>query len=112
LIAGKLVVSAHDCSDGGIFVALAESAMAGNLGFEIQTDNNFRKDAFLFGENQSRVIVSVRPDMQASFEAQAGNFQLLGKVTASEFIVDNQLLMNVSAAKNLYDHALGHLIGG
>ncbi len=54
IIKSKIINSAHDISDGGLFIAVAESAMAGNLGFEIKTDPDFRKDAYLFGESQSR----------------------------------------------------------
>ena len=59
LIRAKLIVSAHDVADGGLYVALAESAMAGNLGFAIETDSEIRKDAFLFGEAQGRIVGSV-----------------------------------------------------
>ena len=72
LIQNKMVVSAHDVSDGGLFVALAESAMVRGLGFDISTEANYRKDAYLFGEAQSRVVVSVRPAMQGAFQKYLG----------------------------------------
>ena len=114
LISEKKVESAHDCSDGGLFVAIAESAMAGNVGFEVASDATFRKDAFWFGESQSRVVVSIIAEKQADFEetlkAAGTAFTLLGKVTDYEMRLDGQFLMTVTEAKTLYDNALGQLL--
>ena len=66
LIRRGLVQSAHDCSDGGLAVALAEScisAPSGRLGAVVQLPlGRLRRDALFFGESQSRVILSVKPD--------------------------------------------------
>ena len=59
LIKEDLIISAHDVSDGGLFITLLESSMANNLGFSINSADNIRKDAFLFGESPSRVVVSI-----------------------------------------------------
>src|SRR3546814_10676115 len=64
LIREKLIVSAHDVSDGGLYITLLESAMPNDFGFAIDTDSEIRKDAFLFGESQGRVVVSVKPANQ------------------------------------------------
>ncbi|MEY4904597.1 MAG: hypothetical protein RLZZ292_2412, partial [Bacteroidota bacterium] len=69
IFAAKLVNACHDVSEGGIFVTLMESAMARNLGFRIDIDDRYRSDAFLFGESQSRVIVSVSKENEATFKA-------------------------------------------
>jgi phosphoribosylformylglycinamidine synthase len=65
LIRGGLVQSAHDCSDGGLAVTLAESCISGPdrpLGAVVKlTQRRLRRDAILFGESQSRVVVSARP---------------------------------------------------
>ncbi len=55
-----LVKSAHDCSEGGLAIAIAESAVSGpvTLGAEISLESSIRKDALLFGESQSRIILS------------------------------------------------------
>jgi phosphoribosylformylglycinamidine synthase len=59
-----LVQSAHDCSEGGLAVALAEcclSAPTGPLGAEVTLDaKGLRRDSLLFGESQSRIILSVK----------------------------------------------------
>ena len=112
LIQQKLVQSAHDVSDGGLFVALAESAMPRNLGFEIATDReNYRLDAYLFGEAQSRLVVSVKPENQGEFQRFVGaNLKiphtLLGRVTNSDFLIDGQNILITKEAKHLYDNAL------
>lgn len=54
-----LLHSAHDCSDGGLAVALAESAIAGRLGFSGEIPLRGRLDAALFGEGPSRAVVSL-----------------------------------------------------
>ncbi len=54
-----LVLSAHDCSDGGLAVALTESCILGGVGFRGILDSASRWDAALFGEKQSRIVVSV-----------------------------------------------------
>lgn len=61
LIAGGLVHSAHDCSEGGLAVALAESCITGGIGARIALPAAGREDACLFGESQSRIIISVPP---------------------------------------------------
>jgi phosphoribosylformylglycinamidine synthase len=68
-IANNLIQSAHDISEGGLFISLLESAMPNNLGFDIAKQNTaLRNDAFLFGEAQSRIVVSVSSSNIAAFE--------------------------------------------
>ncbi len=61
VIAQGLASSAHDCSDGGVAVAVAESAIQGGLGAVIDGDVPSRWDAALFGESQSRIVLSAAP---------------------------------------------------
>jgi len=58
-----LVRSAHDVSEGGLAVAIAECCISGpqRLGAEIDMEASIRPDAWLFGESQSRIVLSVRP---------------------------------------------------
>jgi phosphoribosylformylglycinamidine synthase len=114
VIAQKLVQSAHDVADGGLYIALLESGMPKELGFDIETDKNFRKDAYLFGESQSRVVVSVSPEQQAAFEQalqnKGVNFTNLGKVTAHDCHIDGELFHAVTVAKKHYDTALEQIL--
>ncbi|MEW6065681.1 MAG: phosphoribosylformylglycinamidine synthase subunit PurL [Bacillota bacterium] len=61
-IQSGLIKSAHDCSEGGLAVALAECCISGGIGAEITMVRRFRGDALLFGESQSRIIISVNRD--------------------------------------------------
>ncbi|QKG79522.1 phosphoribosylformylglycinamidine synthase subunit PurL [Tenuifilum thalassicum] len=114
LISHNLVQSAHDVSDGGLFVALLESAMPRNLGFDITTDAEIRTDAFLFGEAQGRVVVSVSPSRETQFidymVSSKIPFTALGHVTKSEVRVDDISFGFISDLKNIYDTALEKLI--
>jgi phosphoribosylformylglycinamidine synthase len=58
LLKGVVVKSCHDVSDGGLFITLLESSMGKEKGFDIHTNPDIRKDAFLFGESQGRVVIS------------------------------------------------------
>jgi len=116
LIRAGLIQSAHDCSDGGLFVALTESAIAGNKGFDITTDESFRKDTFLFGEAQSRVVVTVTPEQQDAFIELMSNcktdFSLLGEVHADTIHVDNNDFGHFNYWKELYDNTIAKQMAG
>ena len=71
-----LIESSHDLSDGGLAVALAESAFGAGLGANINLDvfsEELSKEALLFAESHSRFVVSVKPENKAAFEAILGN---------------------------------------
>lgn len=116
LIARNLIQSAHDVSDGGLFIALLESAMPRNLGFDITTDAEIRTDAFLFGEAQGRIVVSVSPSRETQFidfmVASKVPFSTLGHVTKSEIRIDDVSYGFVADLKKVYDTSLEHLING
>lgn len=114
LIQQGLIQSAHDCSDGGLFVALAESAMAGNLGFDIDTDSSIRKDAFLFGEGQSRIVVTVKIENEDAFTemllSSNAEFSCLGVVDGKEAVIDGESFGTVEDLKTRYDSAIGKIV--
>ncbi len=110
LIATKLIKSAHDLSEGGLFIAVLESAMINNLGFEITTCESIRKDACLFGEGQSRVVVSIDANAKDSFESflNANNIpnRFLGTVKGKNILIDDENFGSISEFKDLYDTAI------
>ena len=114
LIKERVIQSAHDCADGGLFITLLESAMPNGLGFDISSDETIRKDAFLFGEAQSRVIVSVKKSDEDKFidlmMASRAEFEYLGDVKGKEMIIDDESFGTVSEAKAIFDSALGDLL--
>lgn len=114
LIKNELVESAHDCSEGGLFISLLESAMVNKKGFTIETKASFRKDAFLFGEAQSRVVVSVKAENKAAFEkaVDATKMQLLGQVTKTEdMLIDGVNFGKVREYNTSYNNVLQSELG-
>jgi phosphoribosylformylglycinamidine synthase subunit PurL len=95
LIRDDLLQSAHDCSEGGVAVALAESCISGpgrSFGAVIKlTRGRLRKDAVLFGESQSRVVVSAKPVHREAIigHARKGGVpaEVIGAVSGDRLIV-------------------------
>jgi phosphoribosylformylglycinamidine synthase len=109
LIENQLIASAHDISEGGLFVNLLESSFQKGLGFDVQTaDDKIRKDAYWFGESQSRVVVTVDPQNAEAFKAACGNhpYSIIGNVTGNSIRVDGDHWGDVEYWKNLYDQAI------
>ena len=114
LIKKGLVASAHDVSEGGLFVTLLESAFNRNLGFDVvASDYSIRKDGYWFGEAQSRVVVSVSKENAAAFKAFLGGhpYEELGFVTSHAVEVDGMEWGNIDFWKNKYDTAIERLLG-
>jgi phosphoribosylformylglycinamidine synthase len=88
--------------------------MPNGLGFRIETDEEIRKDAFLFGESQSRVVVSVSAEkLDAFVEMMADtdvDFVNLGEVTADDIIIDDQAYGSIIEYKEAYDNAIGKMM--
>ena len=110
LIKNKHVNAVHDIADGGLFVTLTEMSIPNDLGFDIVTDSEVREDAFLFGEGQGRVIVTVNEDQEDDFlEMMMGagvSFTLLGHVTKGKMVVDEEHFGFIDEAKELFNTAL------
>ena len=109
-----MIASAHDVSEGGLFISLLESAMYRNLGFEIETDIDIRKDAYLFGESQGRVVVSVEPKNEDAFieymTKSKAVFTLLGTVRGKEIIIDGESFGKVSDYKKANDNVIDEIM--
>ncbi|GAO44175.1 phosphoribosylformylglycinamidine synthase II [Flavihumibacter petaseus NBRC 106054] len=114
LIRDKKIVSAHDLSEGGLFIALVEAGCYRNLGFDITTDAAIRKDAYLFGEGQSRVLVSVSKGQEAAFEQSLSgkSFRKLGTVTSGAVKIDGEAWGQIGEWKTAYDTAIEKLLAG
>lgn len=114
IIKQDIIASANDCADGGLFIAVLESAMASDLSFHINTDKKIRKDAFLFGEAQSRVIVSIDPSQKNELEdfltKQNLPFTEIGKVAQKEIKIDGVSYGNCHEYKRHYDNVLSNIM--
>lgn len=104
-----LVASAHDVSEGGVAVALAECCFLApeqRLGCDIHLESTGRKDFLLFGEEQSRIVISVAPRNVARVEQLAQELdvpaQRIGTVTASEFKINESIHLQVSELEHAY----------
>lgn len=110
----KQVQSVHDVSDGGILANLLESAMPRGLGFSVQSNAAIRTDAWLFGEAQSRVIVSVRTEQKAAFERflseAATPFEFLGEVTGASVHVNGEDWGSVASWKRRFETVLDEIM--
>jgi len=87
----RLLSSAHDCSDGGLAVALAESCFSSLdrkvIGADIEVEaGELSSEALLFGESPSRIIVSFKPENMERIKELAGDcpFEVIGKIGGSD----------------------------
>lgn len=94
LIEKDLITSASPVSKGGLFFSMLRAGMPSGLGFDITTDAEIRKDAFLFGESMGRIIVGVNPAKEDDFvdfvESAKVPFFAVGHVTKGEVRVDDE----------------------
>ena len=114
LIQNNYLNAAHDISDGGLYTCLIEMGLVSGLGFDIVSDSEVRKDAFLFGESQSRVIVTVTEDYEEEFLDMVGEHDvpvtLLGHVTKGKLVVDGEHFGFIEDIRPLYENAIGDVM--
>ncbi|MDG5799833.1 phosphoribosylformylglycinamidine synthase subunit PurL [Marinilabiliaceae bacterium ANBcel2] len=110
LISNNLVRSVHDVSNGGLFFTLLECSAPLEFGFDITSDAEIRKDAFLFGESQSRVVVTVSSEKQDDFVDfmvdNSFSFSILGHVTKGEVRIDDESYGFIKSLKKSFENQL------
>ena len=119
LIRLGLVESAHDCSEGGIAVALTESCMSGSglLGAQVTIETGTqRPDFLLFGEDQSRIIISVKPGKANEVTKIAAKHgvptSILGKVHANpELEIKGYIKLDLELAQRRYEESIPKRMG-
>lgn len=113
-IRGGLLQSAHDVSDGGLITALVESALPRGLGFHVAANPAVRPDAWMFGETQSRVLVSVRSEQAAPLERflrdRGQAFEALGAVVGDVVVVNGQDWGNLAEWQRVYESVLPQIM--
>ncbi|MBK3517146.1 phosphoribosylformylglycinamidine synthase subunit PurL [Carboxylicivirga marina] len=116
MIKDGLVRSVHDVSNGGLFFSLLESSIPLEFGFDITSDAEIRKEAFLFGESQSRVVVSVSPEKQDDFVdfmmSTQVPFSILGHVTKGEVRIDDESYGYIDELKLAFEQRLENWVQG
>ena len=115
-VAQAILHSAHDCSDGGLAVALAESCIAGNIGFTASFVLTARWDAALFGETESRIIVSLPEDRLTHLEKLCSDegvpSVMLGRVGGGRLTLGSILDLDLHDADDAWSGGLERAVGG
>ena len=113
-ILSGLVRSAHDCSEGGVAVTLAESCMAGGLGADVHLHDELHPVASLFGETQSRIVVSIaEPDAEAfvsSLIAREVPYSVIGTVGGDRFTICERLDLTLDELREAFEPTLERLV--
>jgi phosphoribosylformylglycinamidine synthase len=108
--------SAHDCAEGGIAIALAESAIAGGIGFAVSLPGDQPAHVGLFSESASRAVVSVAPERATQLEDAAAAAGVpcspLGETGGPRIVFDGLLEMSVDEVTAVYEDAIPKLLAG
>jgi phosphoribosylformylglycinamidine synthase len=115
IIKEKLIESAHDISEGGLTITLIEKGFNRNLGFDVTVDTAaFRKDAFWFGEAQSRVVITVSKTniekLKTKVSAANISFIELGIVTSDAIKINGENWGSINEWKEKYDTAIEKIL--
>lgn len=109
-IKAGIVKSAHDCSDGGLAVNLAESCISSGLGARIKIETDLPPAALLFSESQSRIVITVTKDNLAKVEELARKhaipFTKLGEVMGDRLIINNLIDLEVEEMKRRWQESI------
>ena len=122
LIQKGLISSAHDCSEGGLTVAVAESCFSyggQTLGATLSLESTLRNDTLLFGETQSRIVISFPKERANEIEDLATAFpvdlSLIGEVGGSDFTVtvngQEIIKQEINVLKEIWKTSLGSYAG-
>ena len=110
LIQAGLLHSAHDCSEGGLAVAVAESAIQGSLGFRGKLAPEGRWDAGLFGETPSRIAVSLAEGHLSEVERLCREeevpYMILGTVAGDRFAIPGLVDLPLASLDDAWSHGL------
>jgi phosphoribosylformylglycinamidine synthase len=116
MIRAGLVKSAHDCSDGGLAVALAECCVSSpsHLGAKVKLNQKIRADALLFGESQSRIVITVDEKDLGKTEEIAHSldipFERIGHVGGNTLDIEGMIDLPVEKLADAYDNAIQRIM--
>ena len=122
LIQKGLIQSAHDCSEGGLAIAVAEACFAAPeepLGAKLELESSLRGDTLLFGESQSRIVISFPEELTDQIKNLAlsynVDFSLIGITGGSKFTVSingqEYIKQEIESIKNIWKTSLGRYAG-
>ena len=108
--------SAHDCSDGGLAITLAECCIASGIGFQGTFSTSGRWDAALFGEEQSRIVVSLSPERQPDLaricREEGAEWTVLGDVGGSSLAIPEHVEVAVESMAAAWRGGLEQALSG
>lgn len=110
IIGQRLASSAHDCSDGGLAVALAECCILGGNGAVITIKDKMRTDALLFGESQSRIVISTARKNQEKIKTICKKFHApctaIGEIKGDSLVINNSIKVKVARLQEAHGKAI------
>ncbi|MBM7624342.1 phosphoribosylformylglycinamidine synthase subunit PurL [Sporohalobacter salinus] len=113
-IKSGLVKSAHDCADGGLAVAVAESCIAGDIGAKIEIKSELSTAELLFSESQSRILVSTAKEDVAQLKEIAVKHDIpiteLGQVTGERLAINNSVSLKIEELKEKWQTSIENKI--
>ncbi|MFC1919454.1 phosphoribosylformylglycinamidine synthase subunit PurL [Chloroflexota bacterium] len=103
--------TAHDCSDGGLTVALAESCIKGHNGFQgTYWKISGRRDSVLFGETQSRIVITTSRAKRSGLEKMCQKYHVpitrLGKVGGTRFVIPGYVNLSLREIEHVWSQGL------
>ncbi len=115
-IEAGIVASAHDCSEGGLAVAIAECCIQGGIGADIHLPGEVERVFDLFAESQSRVVVSVSADRFEDLAEIALDrevpYAVMGTVGGDRFVVEDAFDLEIVDLERAWDTTLERLVHG
>jgi len=111
-----LLSSAHDLSEGGLGVALAESCILGGIGATVKLQGDLQPHVETFSESQSRAIVSLAPEKVVALEAMAAELgvplRVIGKTGGKNIVIEGWLDLPVEEVSGIYETSLERMVAG
>ena len=107
LIQEEIISSCHDISDGGMIVAICEMIMRDNLGATIDMIDDNTMMGQLFGEDQSRYIITISPQYENIFKGKMKklgiNYELIGRITSSQLKINESIIISSGELRDSYE---------
>ena len=107
LIQEKIITSCHDISDGGMIVTICEMIMMDEKGATINIVDNNKMIGELFGEDQSRYIITISPELESIFEKKMKKrgvkYELIGCITSSQLKINDNIIISSNEIRDAYE---------
>jgi phosphoribosylformylglycinamidine synthase len=111
-----LVKSAHDCSEGGVAVALAESAIGGGVGASVALDDDLAPVFSLFSETQGRIVLTCSEDFADAltdlFVSRNVPFSVIGEVVGDRLTIEDKVDVSLDRLRDAWVPTLERLVVG